>query len=154
RKPSRQPWLMTTRFEGRVMRWPFWKIRSPPPCENSPPLGCPQREATPLERAQEAMRAVERAWRESAENSPPTRDFGALAAMFRSLLMAEPSLRGWMVQSSWVRQVVGTSCTFKDFGRELGKIMRRVRKDTTEEGKRAARTYYVIPAPAEVVKLR
>jgi len=43
---------------------------------------------------------------------------------------------------------------FKDFARELGKLVPRVRKDTREQGRRVRTLrYYVIDPPANVVKL-
>jgi hypothetical protein len=85
------------------------------------------------------------------------RDPRGLAIEFRRRLHSEePDLTGWMVPASRVRETFpllcraeGAECPFKDFARELGKLMLRIRKDTREQVRRIKTLrYYVIDPPA------
>lgn len=158
------------------MRWKFWQRDPLPPCGAASPHGgpqggsaTPQRVKTAWERAEEAIEAIEQAWRQAAEAPPcgePWGDPKRLALEFCARLQAEPALHGFAVYREWIVRNYALFCRahglqapphYVHFARELGKIMPRRRRDDRHEGKRKTRTSYRVLAPkvevADVVKL-
>jgi hypothetical protein len=63
-----------------------------------------------------------------------------------------PVLAGRRLPSRWIKQHYPLSVPFKDFAKELSKLMQRKREDVCRDGRRSTVTYYVVP-PANVVPM-
>ena len=153
--------------------WKFWhwfhtETDAIPQCGNGSTDDTPQcgepllRCGSPIQLAEEAVDAVERALKRAAE-APQCGDPKDLALQFRCFLQAQPDLVGWWIRGHWVRSTYPLLCQaehvvvpppYKDFAEQLALLVPRKRKEIWSKGKRIDTfTAYQIPDPAAVIEL-
>jgi len=121
-----------------------------------------------MQRGENGLRALERAWRQQAE-APPSSENARhldnakkLADEFRRQVHAQGDLLGMAINSRWVRPNYPLFCLslgidpqptpYKDFARELAHLMPRKRREEWHAGKRVGTsTFYAVPYPDEAV---
>ena len=151
--------------------WKFWQRFQPdtvaiPQCGDGSTDDAPQCGGSPVQLAEEAANAVERALKRAAEASkcgePRWRaDPKDLALKFRRCLQAQPDLIGWWIRGHWVRSTYPLLCQaervimpppYKDFAEQLALLIPRKRKEIWSKGKRIDTfTAYHIPDPDAAV---
>jgi hypothetical protein len=130
---------------------------------------CGEAKLTKLQRGENALRAVEQAWRQQAEAPPSSEsarhldDAKKLAGEFRRQIQTQRDLLGLALSSTrWVRPNYHLFCLslgidwqptpYKDFARELAQLMPRTRREEWHAGKRiCTSTFYAVPHPDEAV---
>jgi hypothetical protein len=132
--------------------------------KSTPTPQCGVRKLSP----QEALEALQEAWRQQAEASPSPdnaqllRDARWLGGEFRRQLQAQPALIGFSVSSTWVRSNYPLFCrslstdwqppAYTNFAKELAGLMPRRRRDEWRAGKRlGTSTFYDVLDQGEAV---
>ena len=138
-----------------------------PQCGDAPVAPRPHSGDSPLERAVETLKALEASWIEAADapHRGPLRPWRAspqeLACLFLRGLQSHRSLMGVAIRGRWIQERYEDFCEgegvtwpppYKDFARELARIMTRRRIEEWHEGQRlGTATVYLVPVPATQV---
>ena len=122
-----------------------------------------------VRRAEETLRALELTWMQAADaphggaQRPWRRTPRDLAFQFMRGLQSHTVLVGMAIHRGWIQRCYENFCEaqgvtwpppYKDFARELARLMPRSRKEEWHEGQRiSTATWYLVPAPAKVVQI-
>lgn len=123
-----------------------------------------------VQRAAETLRALELTWMQAADaphsgaQRPWRRSPRDLAFQFMRGLQSHTVLVGMVIHRGWIQRCYEDFCEaqgvmwpppYKDFARELARLMPRTRKEEWHEGERLrTATWYLVPEPAtEVAEL-
>ena len=129
-----------------------------------PATSAPNHGATRLQRAEETLSALKFAWVQAADAShsaaqrPRSESPQSLALRFTRCLQSHPSLIGIGIHRRWIQSCYEEFCDaetvtwpppYKDFARELARVMTRKRIERWREGERlSTATWYFVPDPA------
>jgi hypothetical protein len=122
------------------------------------------------EAALAVLDALDEAWlRQIASKTPPlrtARNIVELAQLFSAILGKHPQLHGYWLDWDWVETVYpafgrgayvdwGSLPPYKDFARELAKVMTRSRIEKWQDGRRLwVRTMYLVEAQDRAVRIK
>ena len=128
------------------------------------PTHAPHRGDSPVERAVETLQALQTVWMQAADapHGGPLRSWRRspqdVALLFLRRLQAHPRLIGMAIHRRWIQECYEDFCEaegvtwpppYKDFARELARVMPRRRKEEWHEGERLrTATWYLVPEPA------
>lgn len=119
---------------------------------------------SPVERAVETLQALQKVWMQAADvpHGGPLRPWRRspqdLALLFLRRLQAHPRLIGMAIHRRWIQECYENFCEvegvtwpppYKDFARELARLMMRKRIEEWRNGQRlGTATYYFVPDSA------
>ena len=129
-----------------------------------PATSAPRHGTTRLQRAEKTLSALELAWVQAADAThsaaqrPRSESPQSLALRFMRCLQSHPSLIGIGIHRRWIQSCYEEFCDaeavtwpppYKDFARELARVMTRKRIERWREGERlSTATWYIVPDPA------